>query len=122
MPKIPNMNQMMGMAQTMAKHMEEEMDALLVEGNAGGGMVTVSMDGHKQLKALRIAPEVVDPSDIEMLQDLILAAINDAQAKVEEKLKSSLGGIGGGCPADFHSGRCETVEAPWLNTRRRWPA
>jgi DNA-binding YbaB/EbfC family protein len=98
MPKIPNMNQMMGMAQNMAKRMEEEMDALEVEGNAGGGMVTVSMDGHKRLKALHIAPEVVDPTDIEMLQDLILAAVNDAQAKVEEKLKGSLGGMAGGLP------------------------
>ncbi len=96
MPKMPNMNQMMGMAQNMAKRMEEEMDAISVEGNAGGGMVTVSMNGHKRLKALRIASEVVDPADIEMLQDLILAAVNDAQAKVEEKLKNSLGGMAGG--------------------------
>ena len=96
MPKIPNINQMMGMAQTMAKRMEEEMDALSVEGNAGGGMVTVRMDGHKRLTALRIAPEVVDPADIEMLQDLILAAVNDARTQVEEKLKGSLGGLAGG--------------------------
>ena len=95
MPKVPNMNQMMGMAQNMAKRMEEEMDALVVEGHAGGGMVTVSMDGHKQLKTLRIAPEAVDPSDVEMLQDLVLAAVNDARAKVEEKLKGSLGGLAG---------------------------
>ena len=96
MPKVPNMNQMMGMAQTMAKRMEEEMDSLLVEGHAGGGMVTVSMDGHKRLKALRIAPEAVDPADVEMLQDLILAAVNDARTQVEEKLKGSLGGLAGG--------------------------
>ena len=96
MPKIPNMNQMMGMAQTMAKRMEEEMDSLSVEGNAGGGMVTVRMDGHKRLTAMRIAPEVVDPADIEMLQDLILAAVNDARNQVEEKLKGSLGGLAGG--------------------------
>ena len=95
MPKIPNMNQMMGLAQNMAKRMEEEMDALSVEGNAGGGMVTVSMDGHKRLKSLRIAPEAVDPADIEMLQDLVLAAVNDARTQVEEKLKESMGGIAG---------------------------
>lgn len=104
MPKIPNINQMMGMAQNMAKRMEEEMDALSVEGNAGGGMVTVSMDGHKHLKALRIAPEVVDPADIEMLQDLILAAVNDARTQVEEKLKGSLGGMAGGMPGGFPFG------------------
>jgi DNA-binding YbaB/EbfC family protein len=95
---MPNINQMMGMAQDMAKRMEEEMDALNVDGHAGGGMVTVSMDGHKRLKNLRIAPEVVDPADIDMLQDLILAAVNDARAKVEEKLKSSLGGMPSGFP------------------------
>jgi DNA-binding YbaB/EbfC family protein len=98
MPKIPNMNQMMGMAQTMAKRMEEEMDSISVEGNAGGGMVAVNMNGHKQLTSLRIAPEVVDPADIEMLQDLILAAVNDARTQVDEKLKGSLGGMSGGFP------------------------
>ncbi|MDD8013132.1 MAG: YbaB/EbfC family nucleoid-associated protein [Acidobacteriota bacterium] len=101
---MPNLNQMMGMAQNMAKRMEEEMDALVVEGNAGGGMVTVSMDGHKRLKTLRIAPEVVDPADVEMLQDLVLAAVNDARAKVEEKLKDSLGGVAGGMPGGFPFG------------------
>ncbi|MBN2347084.1 MAG: YbaB/EbfC family nucleoid-associated protein [Candidatus Aminicenantes bacterium] len=95
---MPNISQMMGMAQDMARRMEEEMDALTVEGNAGGGMVTVSMDGHKRLKSLRIDPEAVDPADVEMLQDLVLAAVNDARAKVEEKLKSSLGGMTGGLP------------------------
>lgn len=95
---------MMGMAQNMAKRMEEEMDAISVEGNAGGGMVTVSMDGHKRLKTLRIAQEVVDPADIEMLQDLIMAAVNDAQGKVEEKLKSGLGGMAGGLPGGFPFG------------------
>jgi hypothetical protein len=99
MPKIPNINQMMSMAQTMAKQMEEQMDALAVEGNSGGGMVTVRMDGHKRLQSMRIAPEVVDRDDIDMLQDLVMAAINDAQAKVEEKLKSGLGGaLPGGFP------------------------
>jgi hypothetical protein len=104
MPKIPNINQMMSMAQNMAKQMEEQMDAIGVEGNSGGGMVTVKMDGHKRLQTLRIAQEVVDPSDIDMLQDLIVAAINDAQAKVEEKLKSGLGGMGGGLPGGFPFG------------------
>jgi nucleoid-associated protein EbfC len=104
MPKIPNINQMMNMAQTMAKQMEEQMDALVVEGNSGGGMVTVNMDGHKRLRSMRIAPEVVDRADIDMLQDLVIAAINDAQAKVEEKLKSNLGGMGGGLPGGFPFG------------------
>lgn len=104
MAKIPNMSQMMGMAQTMAKRMEEEMDALAAEGHAGGGMVTVTMDGHKRLKSLRIAPEVVDPADVDMLQDLVLAAVNDARAQIEEKLKTSLGGMAGGLPGGFPFG------------------
>lgn len=95
MPKLPNMSQMMGMAQNMARRMEEEMDALQVEGQAGGGMVTVSMDGHKRLKSLRIAPEAVDPADVEMLQDLVLAAVNDARARIEDTLKERLGGLAG---------------------------
>lgn len=104
MAKIPNINQMMSMAQNMAKQMEEQMDALVVEGNSGGGMVTVKMDGHKRLQSLRIAPDVVDPGDIDMLQDLIVAAINDAQGQIEEKMKSRLGGLGGGMPGGFPFG------------------
>ena len=91
MPKLPNMSQMMSMAQGMAKRMEEEMDALQVEGQAGGGMVTVSMDGHKRLKSLRIAPEAVDPADVDMLQDLVLAAVNDALAKSQEMVSREMG-------------------------------
>jgi hypothetical protein len=104
MAKIPNINHMMSMAQNMAKQMEEQMDALVVEGNSGGGMVTVKMDGHKRLQSLRIAPDVVDPGDIDMLQDLIVAAINDAQGQIEEKMKSRLGSLGGGMPGGFPFG------------------
>ena len=104
MAKIPNINQMMSMAQNMAKQMEEQMDALVVEGNSGGGMVTVKMDGHKRLQSLRIAPDVVDPGDIDMLQDLIVSAINDAQGQIEEKMKSRLGGLAGGMPGGFPFG------------------
>ncbi|MCX6554275.1 MAG: YbaB/EbfC family nucleoid-associated protein [Candidatus Aminicenantes bacterium] len=104
MPKIPNIDQMLSMARNMAKQMEEQMDAVAVEGNSGGGMVSVKMDGHKRVQSLRIAPEAVDRADIEMLQDLVVAALNDAQAKVEEKLKSGLGGMGGGLPGGFPFG------------------
>ncbi|MCX6556673.1 MAG: YbaB/EbfC family nucleoid-associated protein [Candidatus Aminicenantes bacterium] len=104
MPKIPNINQMLSMAQNMAKQMEEQMDAVAVEGSSGGGMVSVKMDGHKRVQSLRIAPEAVDRADIDMLQDLIVAAINDAQGQVEEKLKSGLGGMGGGLPGGFPFG------------------
>jgi DNA-binding protein YbaB len=62
------------------------------------------MDGHKRVQSLRIAPEAVDRDDIDMLQDLIVAAFNDAQSQVEEKLKSGLGGMGGGLPGGFPFG------------------
>lgn len=95
MAKMPDMNKLMGMAQNMAKQMEEKMNTLEVEGNSGGGMVQVVMNGHKNILSLTISKEVVDPEDIEMLQDLVIAAINDAQAKVDEQLKGEIGGIPG---------------------------
>ena len=103
MAKTPNMNQLMKMAQNMAKQMEDQMDSLEVEGNAGGGMVKVSMNGHKNILSLDIAKEVVDPDDIEMLQDLVIAALNDAMTQVDEKVKENTSGMpgmpgGGGFP------------------------
>lgn len=103
MPKMPNMNQMLKMAQSMAKDMEKKMNDLQVEGNAGGGMVKAVMNGHKSLISLTISPDVVDPDDIEMLQDLVIAAINDAQSKIDEELKDSLGGLPG-MPGGFPFG------------------
>jgi DNA-binding YbaB/EbfC family protein len=105
MPKIPNMGQIMEMAQKMTKELEEKMNSLRIEGNAGGGMVKVVMNGHKTILSLTISKEVVDPDDIEMLQDLITAAVNDAQAKVDENVKGDLGanlpGGLGGLPGGF---------------------
>ncbi|MCP5048026.1 MAG: YbaB/EbfC family nucleoid-associated protein [bacterium] len=98
MPKMPNMNQVMKMAQDMSKKMEDQMDAVEVEGNAGGGMVKVTMNGHKNVLTTEIAPDVVDPEDIEMLQDLVTAAVNDALAKVDHEMKDNLGGLAGGMP------------------------
>ncbi len=100
MAKVPNMNQMMKMAQNMAKKMEDQMANLEVEGNAGGGMVKVKMNGHKSILSMEISKDVVDPEDIEMLQDLVIAAVNDAQAKVDEEMKGEMGGMipGGGLP------------------------
>ena len=96
MPKMPNMNQMMKMAQDMKRKMEEQMDAVEVEGNAGGGMVKVTMNGHKNVLTTTISPEVVDPDDIEMLQDLVTAAVNDAITKVDDQMNDNLGGMMGG--------------------------
>ena len=101
MAKMPNMNQLMKMAQDMSRKMEEQMDAIEVEGNAGGGMVKVTMNGHKNVLSTEIAPDVVDPDDIEMLQDLVTAAVNDALTKVDEHMKDNLGGMPGGMPGGF---------------------
>ena len=69
------------------------MQELRIEATAGGGMVTVTVNGAKQLMSLRIDPEVVSKDDVEMLQDLILAAVNDAHRKVDEQLQKAMGGM-----------------------------
>ena len=98
MAKIPNMNQLMKMAQDMSKKMEDQLNSIEEEGNSGGGMVKVVLNGHKNILSLNISKEVVDPDDIEMLQDLIIAAVNDAISKIDEKLKDNMGGLAGGIP------------------------
>jgi nucleoid-associated protein EbfC len=72
------------------------MGEMRVEASAGGGMVSVTVTGHKQVVAIKIDPEVVSKDDVEMLQDLILAAINDAHRKVDEALASQMQGLMGG--------------------------
>ena len=85
--------QMMKQAQQLQERMQQEMSTLRVEGAAGGGMVTVVVNGHKHLQSLKIDPETVSKDDVEMLQDLIMAAVNDALRKVDEELKNKVGGI-----------------------------
>jgi DNA-binding YbaB/EbfC family protein len=91
-----NIQQMMKQAQQMQERMQKEMGELKVEGNAGGGMVTVVMNGAKQVHSLKIDPEVVSKEDVEMLQDLIVAAINDAHRKADEAMSQKMGGMMGG--------------------------
>jgi DNA-binding YbaB/EbfC family protein len=91
-----NIQQMMKQAQQMQERMQKEMAGLKVEGNAGGGMVTVVVNGAKQLQSLKIDPEVVSKDDVEMLQDLIVAAINDAHRKADEEMSQRMGGMMGG--------------------------
>jgi DNA-binding YbaB/EbfC family protein len=91
-----NIQQMMKQAQQMQERLKKQMDDLRVEATSGGGMVTVVVNGNKQVQALTIDPEVVSKEDVEMLQDLILAAINDAQRKADEELNKSMGGLMGG--------------------------
>src|ERR671937_2695180 len=93
---MQQMQQMMKQAQQMQERLQKQMTDLRVEGNAGGGMVTVVVNGAKQIQSLKIDPEVVSKDDVEMLQDLIVAAVTDAQRKADEELAKSMGGLMGG--------------------------
>jgi len=85
--------QMMKQAQQMQERLQKEMAALTVEATAGGGMVTVTVNGAKQLLSITIDPEVVSKDDIEMLQDLIVAAVNDGHRKADEEMQKKMGGM-----------------------------
>ena len=88
-----NIQNMMKQAQQMQERLQQQMAALRVEGNAGGGMVTVVVNGAKRIQSLKIDPEVVSKDDVAMLQDLIVAAINDAQRKADQALAEKMGGL-----------------------------
>jgi hypothetical protein len=91
-----NIKQLMKQAQQMQEQMQSRMANLRAEGSAGGGMVRAEMTGNKELVAISIDKEAVDPNDVEMLQDLIMAAVNEAARKVDEEMQSSIGGMTGG--------------------------
>ena len=103
-----NMNNLMKQAQRMQRQMEEtskEQEAQEYTASAGGGAVSVTVSGKKEVTAVKIAPEAVDPDDVEMLEDMIMAAVNEAFRQMEEanssamaKLTGGLGGLGGGFP------------------------
>ena len=88
-----NIQDMMKQAQQMQERLQKEANALRVEGNAGGGMVTVLVNGGKQVQSITIDPEVVSKEDVGMLQDLIVAAINDAHRKADEAMAQTMGGM-----------------------------
>jgi DNA-binding YbaB/EbfC family protein len=88
-----NIQDMMKQAQQMQERLQKEMTATTVEGNAGGGMVTVRINGAKQVQSITIDPEVVSREDVGMLQDLIVAAMNDAQRKADEAMTEKMGGM-----------------------------
>ena len=102
----PNLQQLMKQAQKLQREMaaaQEELAASVVTGQAGGGLVTVTMTGAKDVQAITIAPSVVDPDDVETLQDLVLVALRDAMRAVDDRaaetvgpLTAGLGGMGGG--------------------------
>ena len=88
-----NIREMVKQAQQMQERLQKQMAETRVEASAGGGMVTVVMNGSKQIVSVKIDPEIVSSNDIEMLQDLIVAAINDAHRKADDKLAGQMGSL-----------------------------
>jgi nucleoid-associated protein EbfC len=98
-PRMPNMQQMMQQVQKMQKDMEvaqEELKSEIVEASAGGGMVTVKISGDLELREVRIDPAAVDPEDVEILSDMVLAAVNEGLRMAQELAARKLGGATGG--------------------------
>ena len=96
MKNLQQMQQILKQFQQFQEQLQKQLDELSVEASAGGGMVSVKMNGQKQLREVRIDPEILASQDQEMLQDLILAAINDASRKVDEQMASQMGNLAGG--------------------------
>jgi DNA-binding YbaB/EbfC family protein len=88
--------EMMRQAKQLQDRLQKELATISVEGTAGGGMVTVVVNGHKHVQKITIDPDIVSKDDVTMLQDLIAAAVNDAVRKVDEELKRKVGGMMGG--------------------------
>ena len=91
-----NMQQLMKQAQQMQEKLQKQMEATVVDATAGGGMVSVKMNGQKQLLSIQIDPEVFTGGDRDMLQDLIVAAVNEGIRKVDEAMQGQLGNLTGG--------------------------
>jgi nucleoid-associated protein EbfC len=91
-----NLQQLMKQAQQMQEKLQKQMEATVVDATAGGGMVAVKMNGQKQLLSIQLDPEVFTSGDKDMLQDLIVAAVNEGIRKVDEALAGQLGGLTGG--------------------------
>ncbi|MFQ5792387.1 MAG: YbaB/EbfC family nucleoid-associated protein [Acidobacteriota bacterium] len=92
---LKNMNQLMKQAQALQERLKQQLDQIDVEASAGGGMVSVRMNGNKTVTGIRIDPEVVSRDDVEMLQDLIVAAVNEAARKVDAEAQRQLGSMAG---------------------------
>jgi len=96
MKNLQQMQQIMKQVQQIQQQIQKQLDELVVEASAGGGMVTVKMNGQKQLIAVQIEREVFASGDVEMLQDLVIAAVNEATRKVDEQLASRVGNLATG--------------------------
>jgi DNA-binding YbaB/EbfC family protein len=91
-----NIFEVMQQAKQVQEQLQKRMSDMRAEASAGGGMVTVVVNGAKQVQSIKIDPEIVSKDDVEMLQDLIAAAVNDANRKVDEQLGQSMSGLLGG--------------------------
>jgi nucleoid-associated protein EbfC len=98
---MSSMRQLMKQAQEMQERLQRELKELVVEASVGGGMVTVQMSGHKQLVGCKIDPEAMDPNDPSMLEDLIVAAVNEAGRKIEETMQGKMGAMASSMPGLF---------------------
>ncbi len=90
---MKNFQQMLRQAEAMQAQLKQEMANIVVEATSGGGMVSVRMNGSKQIVGLKIEPEVINPREADMLQDLIMAAINQAGQKIEERMGEQVGNL-----------------------------
>lgn len=98
---MSSMRQLMKQAQEMQERLQRELKELVVEASVGGGMVTVKMSGNKQLVGCKIDPEAMDPNDPSMLEDLIVAAVNEAGRKIEETMQGKMGAMASSMPGIF---------------------
>jgi hypothetical protein len=96
MKNLQQMQQILRQIQQMQEQFQKQLDELVVEASAGGGMVTVRMNGQKQLVAVQIDREVFASADMEMLQNLVMAAVNEANRKVDDQLASRVGNLATG--------------------------
>jgi DNA-binding YbaB/EbfC family protein len=91
----------MKQAQQMQEKLQNELGELVVESSVGGGMVTMKMNGHKELLEVKIDPEVIDPEDAGVLEDLVVAAVNDASRRVDETMREKMGSMSSSLPGLF---------------------
>lgn len=96
-----NMQKLLKQAQDMQDRMQRELGETFTEASVGGGIVTVKLDGHKHLLSVKIDPEAMDPEDPSMLEDLIVAAVNEASRKMDETLKGKVGSLATSLPSLF---------------------
>ncbi|MCP3958570.1 MAG: YbaB/EbfC family nucleoid-associated protein [bacterium] len=95
------MQKMLKQAQKMQEKLQRDLGETFVDASVGGGIVEVKMDGHKRLTAIKIDPEAMDPEDPNMLEDLVLAAVNEAHRKIDDALQQKMGSMASGLPGLF---------------------